>query len=101
MAQKGERRGASAELSHQRHLGLFAENKSGGGTVNQSRGCGGREHRNTSVHLPVISHCIFTSVDEISSCSIMILLVVMVKVMAAVVGRDGRYDNNWCGSGDG
>lgn len=83
VAQKGEGRGAAAELSHQRHLGLCAENKSGGGTVNQSRGRGGREHRNTSVHLSVNSNFIFTSVDEISSCSV--LLVVMVKAMGAVV----------------
>lgn len=53
------------------------------------------------MHRPVISQFIFTSVDAISSCSIMILLVVMVKVMAAVVGRDDRYDSNRCDSGDG
>lgn len=54
VAQKGEGRGASAELSHQRHLGLCAENKSGGGT-------GGVGVRNTGTHLCIAlsSHSLY------------------------------------------
>lgn len=50
----------------------YAENKSGGGATSHSWGGRGQGLGNASVHLPVILNFIFTSADEISSCSITI-----------------------------
>lgn len=75
VGQKGEDRDVAAKLSHQRpRVNLsYAENKSGGGATSHSWGGGGGQGlRNASVPLPVILNFIFTSADEISSCSITI-----------------------------
>lgn len=75
MGQKGGERDVAAELSHQRHPRLICcVQRINLGVIRgaRARGEGGRELGNTSVPLPVISNFIFTSADEISSCSITI-----------------------------